>query len=209
KKEKSNTAALLDHFLKGFSENNNSYSIHYLYNESDDMLKEHFSNSETVLFASPIYLNTLPARGFEFIEKLEDLCGNNNNPDILFFIQCAFLETVHMRNTEKYLRKLSKRLNSKYFGTIIKSGSGLFINDLPGFLKKKMFKMFYELGKDFGSNYSLDEKKLKKMAKPDVIPVILRKVFITFMNAIFLKSLFTKTNSYEKRFNAPYAPEAE
>jgi hypothetical protein len=166
--QKSNTKILLDHFLRGFNETKgNFFAIDYIYNHKDlNELVKLFENSEIILIAFPVFVDSMPAEVKAFIELLEPICGKNNNQKLGFIIQSGYPEANHLRYLERYLNKLAKRLNCNYLGSVIKPGiEGIKVK--PFFMINWIFRLFYKLGKEFGEKGVFDEKLVQKLAAPE------------------------------------------
>jgi len=207
--EESTTTILLKHFLNGFiTTDGNTYEIDYLNRVKDgDKFIKFFQEAERVFLAFPLYDDAMPAIVKTFIESLEPLCGRANNPSIGFLVQSGFPEAIHSQYVERYLEKLARRLSCKYLGTVIK-GSANRIEEKPGWMTKKIFKSFYELGKAFGETGKFDERIVLELAKPEKLRTfqlwILRLVLKTPLANLNWNKLLKENDAYEKRFKKPY-----
>lgn len=205
----SNTKLLLDQFLKGFTETSgNTFETVYLnrVNRQDEFLSM-FSNAETVLLAFPLYTDAMPGIVKTFIETLAPLCGRKGNPPIGFIVQSGFAEAVHSRYVEKYLEKLARRLGCQYYGTTIRGGvEGIQV--MPPPMTKKLFSMFYILGKGFGNTGQFDPDTVKKLAGREQYSS-LDKLTIRIASRLKLTDIYwnnqlKQNHAYEKRFDKPY-----
>ena len=206
--KKSNTTILLEHFLKGFMETDgNSYELEYIVDNDEEKLIEMFKDANNVMLAFPLYTDCMPGIVKSFIDTLKPLCGKQGNPSIGFIVQGGFPEAYHSRFVDRYLRKLTKRLNCQYVGCIVKGGiEGIRI--MPQFMTKKIFNRFYEIGKVYGKSGKFDGELLKKLAKPEHLSV-LRRLFFKFAILIGISNFYwdkqlKENNAFEKRFNKPY-----
>ncbi len=204
----SNTKILVEQFINGFStKNENSYEPAYLNHIKElDKNIELFKNSEAVLLAFPLYTDCMPYIVKLFIEALEPLCGREGNPKIGFIVHSGFPEAIHSRFVEKYLIKLSDRLECEYLGTIIKGGSEG-IKEKPKWMTKKTYKSFYELGRIFGETGKFDKKIIQKLAKPEKFNrlILLISKFILKMSDFYWNNMLKKNNAFDKRFDKPFA----
>jgi hypothetical protein len=160
----SNTKILLEQFLKGFSEiAENEYELNYLIHvDKQEEFVEKFSSAEMVLLACPLYTDAMPAIVKTFIESLLALKGRKDNPPIGFLIQSGFPEALHSRPLERYMVKLAKRLGCPLYGTAVRGGiEG--IQNMPPYMTKKVFNLFYTLGKGFGATGRFDPGIVKKL----------------------------------------------
>jgi len=205
----SNTRAFMEHFLNGFTATEgNTYEIAYLNNVKDrDKFVRLFQEAEHVILATPLYTDAMPAVVKDFIESLEPLCHSENNPDIGFLVQSGFPEPEHSRYLERYYVKLAKRLGCRYKGTIIR-GSGEGIRML-GLMSRGLRKAFYKLGEAFGKTGEFDKKIVANLAKPERCSKLQFWIIKTIGPKMFWDPLLKKNNAYEKRFDTPYAVEAE
>lgn len=204
--KKSNTAILLEHFLKGFMETEgNSYELVYIANNKNvGELVEMFEDASNVMLAFPLYTDCMPGIVKSFIDSLKHLCGKQDNPSIGFMVQGGFPETYHSRFVERYLEKLAKRLNCHFVGCIVKGGiEGIQV--MPQFMTKKIFNCIYELGKIYGKLAEFDQELLKKFAKPEHLSA-LGRLFFRFANLsdIYWNKQLKENNAFEKRFDKPY-----
>jgi multimeric flavodoxin WrbA len=202
----SNTRVLLEHFTNGFmTTDGNTYELAYLVRLKDrESFIKLFQEAEHVLLAFPLYADAMPAVVKTFIESLEPLCRREGNPDIGFIVQSGFPEAIHSRYVERYLEKLAKRLGCKYKGTVIKGG-GEGIRATPGWMNKKLFKSFYELGKAFGETEEFDKQIVSKLAQPEKVNKFQFQIMRLMTHKTYWDAMLKKNNAFEKRFARPYA----
>jgi len=209
----SNTKILLEHFINGFmTTDGNTYELAYLnrVKDSDDFIKL-FQDAEQVLLAFPLYTDAMPAIVKTFIELLEPLCDKEGNPDIGFIVQGGFPEAIHSRYVERYLEKLAGRLRCRYKGTVIRGMGeiirGEAIGAVPGWMNKKLYKSFYELGKSFGKTGEFNEQIVRKLAKPERLTKFNFwgfKLLYDITSIIYWNKMLKENNAFEKRFDKPY-----
>jgi len=210
RKEKSSTKILLDYFLKGFNYiEGSSHEAFYLRSVQDR--KKHieaFSQADYVIIGFPLYTDAMPSFVNEFFESLEPYCGKVSNLSVGYLVQSGFPEANHSRYMEKYLEKLTKRLGSKYLGTIIK-GNANRIDEQPKFFVKPVFRNLFHLGRIFGETGEFDPNYLSRLAMPEQI-----KGFVLFITRLVLNTRLATKNwdkqlkankAYDKRFDAPFS----
>lgn len=211
KGSRGNTQKLLDKFIEGFMSGNakktnkNDYEIHNIYYDikSADDARNLFTNAECVMLAFPLHSWAMPSAVMSFIKYLESLCGKDNNPDMFFLVQFGFPEATHARNLERYLDKLTKLLNCKNLGVIIKGGcEGL--DNKPKFMTKPIFDGAYKIGKYFGENGVFDKEFLAEYSKPERMGRISARIFIFFGNRTFWKPRLKKYGTLQKHGDRPY-----
>lgn len=209
--KESNTAILLEHFLKGFMETEaNSYELEYIADKEIEKLVEMFKNASNVILAFPLYTDCMPGIVKTFIDSLKHLCGKQDNPSIGFIVQGGFPEAYQSRFVERYLKKLAKRLNCHYTGCAVKGGiEGTRM--MPQFMTRKIFNSFYEIGRIYGNSGRFNEELLKKLAKPEHLSLLSRLFFrfamLTGMAHIYWNKQLKKNKAFEKRFDKPYIQE--
>jgi len=177
----SNTRLLLDHFIKGYlTVCESDFSMLYLREtDKDTEFVNAFRESEYVILAFPLYTDAMPAIVKRFIELLEPFKGRNDNPAMGFIIQSGFPESSQSRYLERYLIKLTHRLNAEYIGTVIRGGAEG-IQMQPPSWTKKLFKSFYTLGISFANSDRFDPVIVKSLAgreKESSIHLFFKKFF--------------------------------
>jgi hypothetical protein len=199
----------MDQFTRGFGESaGNEVETVYL-NRTKELPEqvEMFRKAEHVILAFPLYTDAMPGLVKGFIERLEPFCGRDENPSIGFVVQSGFKEPNHSRFVERYLEKLSRRLGCRYQGTAVRGGvEGIQV--MPGWLTRKLFKKFYNLGANYTEKTGFDKAILRKLAPRDQLPIT-KRLFFRFMNVIgkggFYWDMQLKQNeAYEKRFDRPF-----
>lgn len=210
RKSKSSTKIMLDKFLEGFlSQEGNSYEEFYLRSIQDREINiKSFVQANYVLIGFPLYTDSMPSFVKEFIESLEPYCGKISNLSVGYLVQSGFPEANHSRYVEKYLEKLTKRLGSKYLGTIIK-GNANRIDERPKFFVKPVFRNLFHLGRIFGETGEFDPNYLSRLAMPEQI-----KGFVLFITRLVLNTRLATKNwdkqlkaneAYDKRFDTPFS----
>lgn len=205
----SNTKILLEHFTRGFMETEeNKVELGYLVKVDEmDELVEMFQDAEQVILAFPLYTDAMPGIVKHFIENLESLCHNKNNPDIGFIVQSGFPEPHHSRFVEKYLEKLAERLKCKYLGTVVKGGvEGIQIQ--PPRMTRVLFDSFYRLGLHFGKTGAFDEEIIRSLAKRENLSPALRFIFrllgFTGLTNFYWNKQLKENKAYARRFDRPF-----
>jgi hypothetical protein len=204
--EKSNTAILMGHFAEGFLETQgNSIDTIFTIKERPGFpdAQKAFLEAERILLAFPLYVDAMPGSVKELIEALAPLKDRRPDLTLMFLVQNGFPETCHNRPVARYLEKLTGRLGCIYGGAILKGGcEGLDVQ--PPFLVDKVFKLFHEVGRDFGRSGVLNEALLAKLARPEhLTPENIAQV-IPMVNGFLWDSLMEKNGTKEKSFNHPY-----
>jgi len=204
----SNSKILIEQFLAGYNRiDPERVPVYYLASrkQKEESL-EAFNNSDIILIFFPLYTDCMPGIVKEFIEDIAQL-NNSKTRMIGFVVQSGFPEAIHSFYVERYLKKLTKRLNGIYLGTIIKGGvEGIQI--MPSWMTRKLFKSFVNLGEYFAINQTWSPEIKNKLAKPYKLSP-LRRSFLGIMRLTGLANYYwnsnlKKNNAFEKRFDTPY-----
>ena len=175
-----NTEMLLDHFLAGVRDDNSHEIRVFSVNDFPDAeaIESVFGWADHFLLAFPLYTDAMPSGINRFIQRLGFLSQKDSgtNPRMLFLVQSGFIEATHSRGLERYLEKLTGRLNCEYGGTVIRGGIESIRQFLPpaiglriiGLMEKGMRK----LGRRFGRTGRLDPKTLRRLAFPEKMPTV-------------------------------------
>ncbi len=203
----SNSAILVQQFLKGF-QSNSVTTLSYL-SGTENMKKAvaDFTSSDTVLIIFPLYTDCMPGIVKEFFEDLIYI-ENTAEKRIGFIVQSGFPESIHSEALERYLEKLTKRLGYIYLGTVIKGGvEGIKI--MPPRMTKKLFSQFEQMGRYFAEFQHFDPLIMKQLRKPYKLSPF-RITFINLLSKTGLTNFYwdmhlKKNNAYEQRFDKPFS----
>jgi NAD(P)H-dependent FMN reductase len=207
--KKSNSAILIEHFLKGYKRiKDNTVPVYYLANKGQrESSGEIFRQASTVIVVFPLYTDCMPGIVKEFIEIIAQQSFFGESKKVGFVVQSGFPESIHSSFLEKYLRKLTLRLNCEYLGTVIKGGvEGIQI--MPASMTKKLHGQFESLGEYFGQNESFEQKTMNELRKPYTFSHTHIKVF-NFLSRFGLTNFYWNSNlkkngAYQQRFARPY-----
>ncbi len=165
-----------------------------------------FSDSENVIIVFPLYTDSMPGIVKEFIEQVYNL-ETEKTRKIGFIVQSGFPESVHSLYVEKYLEKLTKRMNLEYSGTVIRGGSEG-IRLMPAVMTEKLFRRLRALGEHYAGNYVFSQyinneiRKPYKLSKSRII--IFKLLSITGITNFYWNMNLKKNKAYRKRFDRPY-----
>ena len=209
---RSNSLAIIKHFLEGFeysSREKPDIETVNLINERDDYaaLREKLLVADRVVFAFPLYVDSMPGFLMEFFETLILLKGALSGKEFLFSIQCGFPETLNLRPLERYLVRLTGKFGAAYAGCICRGGmegTRYMPADAP------IFRKYRELGMIYAETGKLDPGILGEIANPEKLPrpvMLIASVLgrMGLMNGYWKKQL-KKNGAYEKRHARPYDP---
>lgn len=204
--KKSNTKLLLEHFQEGFINHNGEIvSYDFLIQEKylNDQV-ENFKNSDYILIAFPLYVDSVPGIVKAFFEAIGNFNGTGKK--VLFLIQSGFPEAIQSDGAKKYVELVAKRWNAECLGVVVKPGvEGIQI--MPAWMTKKLYKKMQNFGKQLALNKNIDKKDIQKLARPYKLSA--RRLLIVriwkklgFINFYWDKKL-KQHNAFEKSFDAP------
>lgn len=206
--KKSNSKILIDQFLKGYiGIIPGQVPIHYLANRKLRVAQlVDFQKADSIILIFPLYTDCMPGIVKEFFEEILEL-DRIPFKKIGFIVQSGFPEAVHSMYVERYLKKLTKRLQYEYLGTIVKPGvEG--IQMMPPVMTKKLFAKFIQLGEYFAKNGTFDPEIQKSLRKPYKLSplkrVLLKIAQPTGLTNFYWNMNLKKNNAYENRFDRPY-----
>jgi NAD(P)H-dependent FMN reductase len=204
-----NTQILLEKVLAGVaSASEIKADWHYLNTQKGRKdAVEAFTNSDLVFLGFPLYTDAMPGIVKDFIDSLAPYSGREGNPKLAFLVQSGFPEAHHSRFVERYLEKLTRRLNAPFAGTIVKGGcEGVRL--MPEKMNRKLFVGLHEMGADLAQKGRFDPDKLKKLAKPERYPRILAPIFKLVLKLplaqLYWNNQLKQNDAYEDRFAKPF-----
>lgn len=204
---KGNTPLFLGELAAGFDGPVETYHLVRLH-ESPQMV-EAFARAECAILGLPLYTDAMPAVVKRFIEALEPLTGQANNPALGFVVQSGFPEALHSRYLERYLERLAERLGSPYLGTIVKGG-GEGTRVMPPEMNRALFTHLRTLGAGLRSEGRFDPEILALIAQPERYPALLGPIFRLFLRLPIAHAYFDQmlkaNGAYERRFARPFWP---
>jgi multimeric flavodoxin WrbA len=207
---KSNTTKMLTPFIHGFeSMDGNIAEMIYLSGKLDAKQPvEKFLQSDIVLLAFPLYVDSMPGMVKMFIESLAPYCGRDKNPTMAYFIHCGFPEPLHCRYVERYLEKLTIRLGCDYAGSMVRGGTEG-VRLMSEKMNRSLFSQMRQLGADLGSTGRFQTELLNNLAGRECYPAITGFV-LPIMTKLGLTTGYwdqelKKHNAYKQHDAKPYA----
>lgn len=149
--QKSNTASIINAFLKGYTKSGNTAQVFHLSNRSQWEDARNAFDNELILIAFPLYVENLPGIMLEFLETVKK--KQNSGTKIAFLLQSGFPEACQRRCAERYLEELPARLGCEFVGTL--SRGDLFgVNLIGGKMSEQMLLPFEDMGRLFAEHNS-------------------------------------------------------
>lgn len=110
---KSNTARIIRTFVRGFEESGNTIEVWHLSDKKQwTGAKEAYEKNSNILFALPLYVESVPGIMLEFLETLQP--KKEDGTKMSFILQGGFAEASQLRCGEAYLEILPSYFNCEY-----------------------------------------------------------------------------------------------
>ena len=200
-----NTQILLNQLLLGMQSVNIIEGTTYYLRETNHT-DEHVAAvkaADLVLLGFPLYTDGMPGVTKHFIDALVpvDLQGK----PMAFLVQSGFPEAAHSRPVERYLEKLSRRINATYCGTIVRGNSeGIRLRSASA--NRRVYEQFNALGASLAYDGRFKADLLEKVAGRETLPKLAKPLMNSGMMNFYWNYMLKKNNAYKERFAAPYAP---
>ena len=162
---KSNTARIIRTFVRGFEVDGNTTEVWHLSNKKQWAgAKEAYEKNSHILFAIPLYVESVPGIMLEFMETLEP--KKELGTKISFILQGGFAEACQLRCGEAYLEIMPSYFNCEYNGTLIK-GDNFGSTWMPENMAEKMVAHYEKMGKSFAEKETFDKDEVNEFAAPE------------------------------------------
>lgn len=165
---KSNTAKIIAAFCKGFqAEGRNTAEVWYLSDRGQwDKARNAFRENTDLLFALPLYVESVPGIMLEFLESLPPKAQHDTR--LSFLVQGGFPEASQSRCCEMFLKTLPDKLGCQYGGTLIR-GDMFGVGLLGEKIGEKMVAPFLEAGREFGRYGYFEQSIISKYSSPEFL----------------------------------------
>ena len=184
-KKFSNTDKILDEFVKGMCEGGNTCERYEISDKASwDEIRKAYDESDNILIALPLYVESVPGLLMEFLETLTPKSGNAK---MSFILQSGFAEGIQLRCGEAYLEKLAGYLGCEYGGTLVKGGN-FEIRFLSDESRVKATSPYAEMGREFAANGNFNSDKCKAFTGPEIFPAPVRVLVGFFFKTVVRKS---------------------
>lgn len=184
--------------------------------EEHDTPVEHVLKADGIIFAYPLYTDSMPGIFVRFLEALRervDILADSKNRSIpsVFLVHSGFPEGIHTAHLPDIHSRICEQFGFHYMGTIRKPGSEG-VRMMPPQMLRSLFTVLQHAGSTLVTGEPLDEDALNSLVRHERFGFTGR----LFMNigsglgltSIYFKRMLKKHNAWEKRFDAPYGPTA-
>ncbi|MBQ4522083.1 MAG: NAD(P)H-dependent oxidoreductase [Lachnospiraceae bacterium] len=164
-KAKSNTARIIRTFVRGFEVSGNTTEVWHLSDKKQWVgAKEAYEKNSNILFALPLYVESVPGIMLEFLETLQP--KKETGTKMSFILQGGFAEASQLRCGEAYLEILPSYLNCEYNGTLIK-GDNFGASWVPEAMAEKMVAHYEKMGRSFAEKKTFYKEEVNEFAAPE------------------------------------------
>lgn len=202
----SNTAAIIESFVKGYQETGGSAEYFYLSDRKQWAdAKKAFEDNTDILIAFPLYVENLPGILLEFLAGLTPK-KEADQTTLFFLLQGGFSEACQSRCCEAYLKTLPEMLGCRYGGTLLKGGN-FGIRFLEGKQKEKLLAPWEEMGRIFARKCSFDTEEARAFAGDEYMSEREARQFMRFgrhFMRIFMNLLSKKLGRKRSLMDRPY-----
>lgn len=181
----SNTAKIIQAFVKGLEESGCTSEIYCLSSPKDwSAACEAYLSNEKIIFALPMYVECVPSLLLEFLETLPT--QRQTPAELSFILHGGFDEGYQFRLCERFLASLPAQLGCTYGGCLIKGGS--FMLRLFGKEEvERMTKPYIAMGHSFEWNGDFLTPEAHKFTGTERYPWIVRQ-----LSGVILKHIVKK-----------------
>lgn len=139
------------YFLKYISKHIDKYNLYSLKNDNYKDILKSIDKSSVLVLAFPLYVDSPNTWTLKFIDYIYDKKIDLNNKKLYVIINCGFKEGEHNITALNIIKAWCKRVNIKYYGSILIGAGEVVGNKKYKFICKKAFKcldMFAQSIKD-------------------------------------------------------------
>jgi len=211
--ERSNSMKMLARVAEGWQRGGGQKPevLHLAHRAGFDRAVKAFAEADTLVLGMPLYTDAMPALVKTYIEALQPrtAAAVGANPALGFLVQSGFPEASHSRPLERYLKKLARRLGSRYAGTIVRGG-GESLQMIPDRANEKLWARLRTLGEQLYREGSFGAEELRAVAgveRMSALSLALARlaVHLPIVN-FYWNGMLKKNGAWQQRFAAPYAP---
>jgi len=202
KGEKGNTHIFASQFAKGTG---NTCDIKCIVRQNYHVLAEEVEKYDTIILVMPLYVHAMPGIVMKLFEQMKPQPSQNKS--IGFIIQSGFVEPAQSRYSKRYFELVSKRLNYRYMGTVIKGGAaGVYM--MSDNMNKKLFAELEQLGSHYAQTGRFSESVRKRFEKNYELSKsnarFYQFLYKTGIGNMFWNGMLKKNNAFKERMAKPF-----
>ena len=184
-REFSNTAKIIKSFVKGIVAKGVTYELYSLSDRKEwETAREAFLTSDRIIFALPMYVESIPSLMLEFLDTLP--AQRENTAELSFILHGGFDEGYQFRLCEKLLKSITHRLGCNYGGCLIKGGSFM-LRLFESVKVERMTSQYIWMGKSYAKHGSFVTAEAKRFTGPERYPWLVRQIASLFLKLVVNK----------------------
>ncbi len=178
----SNTDKILQAFIKGYETEGNTYELYSLSSRKEwNDAREAILMNEKVIFALPMYVDSIPSLMLEFLDTLPT--ERQNTGELSFILHGGFDEGYQFRLCEKLLKSITSQLGCSYGGCLTKGGSFM-LRLFSDKLVENMTKSYIKMGQSYAWNGNFQTPEACKFTGVERYPWLVRQITGLFLKFI-------------------------
>lgn len=205
-RELSNTAIILQPFVKGLEKENVTCELYSLSNPGEwSSARKAFLENDRIIFALPMYVDSIPSLMLEFLDTLP--AERSHPAELAFILHGGFDEGSQFRLCEKLLKSITAQLGCNYGGCLIKGGS-FFLRLFEKDKVERMTKQYTKMGISYAQRGNFVTPEAKRFTGPERYPWLVRQIAGLFLKLVVNKKFEQFAHDwgcYEPLDNKPYA----
>lgn len=181
----SNTAKILQSFIKGYEAEGDTYELYSLSNPKEwDAARRAYLANAKIIFALPMYVESIPSLMLEFLDTLPS--QRQQPAELSFILHGGFDEGYQFRLCEKLLQSITLQLGCTYGGCLIKGGSFMLrlFSDVE---VERMTKSYIGMGDAYAWNGDFLTPAARRFTGSERYPWLVRQ-----LSALVLKLMVNK-----------------
>jgi len=172
-----------------------------------------FLSSDEAILAFPLYTDFIPGIVKEFFDLLAGFeLASVSGKRLAFVVHSGFPEALHSRPTAAWLERACARLGLGFGGVLVHPGSEGY-HLMPPRATMNTAALFAKAGSSLARDGRFGEDEKKVLAGIEKLPASTRLAFTIFAPLgifdLYWIFMLRKHKAWKRRFDRPFAPEAE
>ena len=186
----SNTDKIIKAFVKGLEAEGTAYELYSLSNRNEwNPAREAYLTNEKIIFALPMYVESIPSLMLEFLETLPT--DHRLTRELSFILHGGFDEGYQFRLCERLLKSITAQLGCSYGGCLIKGGSFMF-RLFKEQQVESMTKGHINMGRMFARNGNFMTPEATKFTGVERYPWLVRQMLTGILLKFIVNPKFDK-----------------
>lgn len=197
----SNSKLIIDSFLEGFCNSDNTYELFNISNKTIwKNAKASIYSNFNIIIVLPLYAESIPSILLEFLETLADIPFDEKR-QISFMLHSGFMEACQRRCCETLLKRIPEHIGGVFAGTLSKG------NTFPLWLctqekLKDLLADFKKMGAYYSENRNFFGKQVEEKNDAEYISESEAKI----VNRIIKFALYDFAEKFDTKTDLMFAP---